>query len=415
MSVRRVIHGQLTLDAKKPIYTSQGFLQVPADIARTGIQIYRRADGTERREWRPASEVFHPDSLASFENAPVTYVPKSPNNHPPAAVTAGNARDFTSGLVTGPVKQNGTLVSTQLTIMNEDAIKAALDGTASGISNGYGCDLDITPGVVPEGERDAGQHYDGVQRNIRGNHVAQVHPSIARAGFEARMHLDANDNAVSEAAHTPQEGTMKLMIAGVEVDIPDTHASLVAQLLTKERADAEAKLAAVTKLKTDADGVLTAVRAELATANTKIQAESARADAATEKATKAEKARTDAEDPKALQSKIDARVKLETDAKSVLGADVSLVGKTDAEVKQAVVVKAHPDLKLDGKPPEYIAARYDLAIEDAAKRDPLAPARAALEGKTDAENKDATPDFTTARAEMVKANADMAKPAAAKK
>lgn len=413
MSVRRVIHGQLTLDAKKPIYTSQGFLQVPADIARTGIQIYRRADGTERREWRPAAEVFHPDSLASFRSAPVTYVPKSPNNHPPAAVTAGNARDYASGLVTGDVKQNGHLVSTQLTIMNEDAIKAALDGTASGISNGYGCDLDMTPGVVPEGERDAGQHYDGVQRNIRGNHVAQVHPSIARAGFEARLHLDANDNAVSEAAHTPQEGTMKIKIRAVEQEVTDT----VAQLIEGERADAAVLLAAQTKLTTDAAAATTAALAEATAAKKLVDTEKARADAATDKAAKAEKARTDAEDPKALQAKILARVELETQARKVLGDDAKLADKTDAEVRVLVVQKAAPEQKLDGKSADYIQARFDGIIEEQAKRDPLAGARAALDDKTkkDAENKVSEPDFVSARAEMVKRNAEMATPATAKK
>lgn len=414
MSVRRLILGQLTLDAKKPIYTPQGFLQAPADIARTGIQIYRRADGTERREWRPASEVFHPDSLASFQNAPVTYVPKSPNNHPPDAVTSSNARVYASGLVTGDVKQNGTLVSTVLTIMHEDAIKAALDGTASGISNGYGCDLDMTPGVVPEGERDAGQHYDGVQRNIRGNHVAQVHPSIARAGFEARMHLDANDNAVSEAAHTPQEGTMKIRIAGVEQDVTDT----VGQLIEKERADAAALLAAETKLKTDAVGATAAVNVQLAEAKTKVETEKARADANAEKLTKAEKARTDAEDPKALQAKITARVDLETKARAILGDDAKLSDKTDAEVKLAVVAKAHPDLKLDGKDPQYIAARFDLAVETAEDAHPMDPVRRAALARKDAEDEDedredAEPDVDAARKQMLKDRRDASKPAKA--
>src|SRR5574342_952483 len=51
--------------------TQQGFLRVDAAIARVGVLLYHNPDGSERRELRPADEVFDPLSLGSFAHAPV--------------------------------------------------------------------------------------------------------------------------------------------------------------------------------------------------------------------------------------------------------------------------------------------------------------------------------------------------------
>lgn len=406
--VQRLALGQLTLDSKRA-RTTQGFLVCDAAIARTGIQTYTQPDGSQRREYRPPEEVFSKDAIESFHNAPITYTPDTPNMHPPGAVTADNADEYTVGLAGKELQQDGhLLVARAVVITHKDAIAAAENGSASGVSCGYTCRLDFTPGKTPDGET-----YDAVQREIRGNHIAMVHPSIARAGAEARFRLDSNDNAVHEAAHPPKEGTVKIRIAGVETDIPD----IAAQLLEKERADAAAQLVAERKLKTDAEAATAAALKEAKDSKALVEAEKARADAAAEKAVKAEKARTDAEDPKALQAKIAARVELETKARAILGADAKLADKTDAEVKLAVVAKAHPDLKLDGKAPEYIAARFDMAVEAEDERHPMEPVRRALT-RTDAdepedkdEHEDGEMTVDEARAQMLKDRKNASKPA----
>jgi len=57
VSVMRYDTTVLRLDGKR---TPQGFLRADAVIARTGVQLYRRGDGTTQREYRPPETVFEP-------------------------------------------------------------------------------------------------------------------------------------------------------------------------------------------------------------------------------------------------------------------------------------------------------------------------------------------------------------------
>ena len=58
-----------------------GFLVDRPIVSRIGLQIYQTPNG-ERREFRPASEVFKADSLQSFSGKPVTlgHVTVTPEN-----------------------------------------------------------------------------------------------------------------------------------------------------------------------------------------------------------------------------------------------------------------------------------------------------------------------------------------------
>src|SRR5688572_26050918 len=70
----------IRLDRAKPKRWEKlksGFLRAPAYLTRVGVFEYELPDGTKRAEYRPAEEVFHPDSLASFEMLPVVV------EHPP--------------------------------------------------------------------------------------------------------------------------------------------------------------------------------------------------------------------------------------------------------------------------------------------------------------------------------------------
>ncbi|MCP4051067.1 MAG: DUF2213 domain-containing protein [bacterium] len=67
----------LKLDSLEEIERSpEGFLRLPAKVTRTGIFIYRKADGSLVKELRPSDEVFNADSLTSLLGKPLT------NNHP---------------------------------------------------------------------------------------------------------------------------------------------------------------------------------------------------------------------------------------------------------------------------------------------------------------------------------------------
>lgn len=71
-----------------------------------------------------------------------------------------------------------------------------------------------------------------------------------------------------------------------------------------------------------------------------------------------------------VKQRVAGRVKLETDARRILGAGAKLDGMSDDEIRKAVVLKIQPTAKLDGVSRDYLAARYDAAIEAPAPRVP---------------------------------------------
>lgn len=398
MSVRRYDTGlALRVDAKNR--TPQGFLRCDATIARTGVQAYQQPDGTIRREYRPPEEVFKADALASFELAPMTLL------HPPEKVTAENAQKYTVGVIAERPRQDQSLVRTSALVMHADAIRAALSGEAAELSCGYECDLEDTPGEF-EGER-----YDAVQRNIRGNHVALVPKGRAgpavRLKMDGGLRLDANDAVQVDLPANSKEGSLmavKIRIDGVECEVSETAAQLVAKQDAKHLEDAKAAKARID-----------ALEAESRAAKAETEKLKARADAAEEATKKAEAARKDAEDPAKLSSRIAARVALETAARK-LAPDVKLDGLTDDDVRKAVVAKVHPEVRVDEKSAEYIAARFDVALERLDTQDPIARARAAAvttpkAGEAGAEQK---MDAESARAAMIAENQKRWQAAAAK-
>lgn len=164
--------------------TNQGYLRAPATITRTGVFDYRQPGGTVRRELRLPDEVFNPKTLASFGLAPLT------NGHPPVMLNARNTARYQVGSVVEP-KQDGDHVAAYVQVTDADAIEAAEAGRRQ-LSCGYTCALEAKPGVtqgipgIPDG-----LHFDAIQRNIRGNHVALV--DKARAGATVQLRLDGAD------------------------------------------------------------------------------------------------------------------------------------------------------------------------------------------------------------------------------
>lgn len=144
-------------------------------ISRSGIQEYMRADGSIQREYRPPEEVFSDESIRSFELAPVTL------DHPVSGQVTPDSSHVVVGCVDGVLTQDADHLRTRLCVFDQYALDAIERGVQE-LSCGYDCELDMTPGVTPDG-----QAYDAVQRNIRGNHVAIV--ERGRAGT-ARLRAD---------------------------------------------------------------------------------------------------------------------------------------------------------------------------------------------------------------------------------
>lgn len=368
-TVRRFDRVALKADDKR---TPQGFLRVDARIARTGIQLYRNADGTTRREYRPPAEVFNADALASFSLLPLTL------NHPPEAVTAENVGIYEVGTIGETVKQDGKFVATTVVVKKADAIKAVLAGTQE-LSCGYECDLDFTPGEAD------GQKYDAIQRNVRGNHVAIV--PQGRAGPEVRMKLDSTDAvAVDDLAAPNQEApTMtKIKVDGVDCEVSET----VAALFKREQTKADETTKA------------------LATATKEVETQKARADVAEAAKVSADKARTDAEAPARIEALVAERVALIATATKAIGQDFKADGKTPVAIKREVLAKTAPGLKLDGKSDDYVSAAFESATAMLAERNPAEAARTAAGTETApaTQNDAAEFDETAAREKMKAAN-----------
>ena len=302
---------------------ANGTVVAEAHLTRTGVFKYANKDGTVRSEYRPDSEVFKPESLDSFKLVPVT------DDHPPEMLTAANARQYSVGSTGETIRRDENHVIGSVAVYDARTISKMAAGKLQ-VSCGYECDLDETPGTAPDGT-----HYDAVQRNIRGNHLAIVQRGRADS---ARIRMDAAFMA-DEHAPSAHHRTDEVM------DLTQALAALATaqEKLGAEKARADAAIATSTATKVELDK-LTAHHDEL-----KLKFDAA------------DKARKDAVD--AGPTLIRARVALETKAAPILGKDFKMDGLDDRAIQLAVIkAVSKVDVGAD-KSNDYVTARFDAAIE----------------------------------------------------
>jgi uncharacterized protein len=357
--------------------TPQGYVRVDGRLTRVGILEYQRADGSIQRELRPESEVFKTDSLASLDGCPVTDL------HPSVMLDVTNTQALARGHVRA-VKRDGHFVSAELTVQTAELINKIDAGERAEISCGYACEYDPTPGVWQ------GQRYDGVQRNIEYNHVAIGPRAWGRAGAEVALRLDAadaptpvlvsrfDDSEVSpdNSGETParishKDSRTMLKINGVEIKLDAAEAKLVQDELDARAARADAAEKKCEQLQASAG----ASSVELS----------------------ALKTRCDAAEAQVAQVK---RTELEAQVRPVLGSEFKCDGKSDVELKSAVVAKMLPELRLDSADATFVHGAFGAAMTlhaKAAGEMKQAAKEAAPGTRTDSEKND--PD--KARAEMI--------------
>ncbi|WP_419607666.1 DUF2213 domain-containing protein [Thiolapillus sp.] len=156
-------------------YTDQnGALRLKGRAARTGILVYRMADGSERREYVPPETLFNADSMEVMTGIPLTL------NHPAAGVSPDNYNEVVAGAVVATDAQ-GEYLGVDVTVNARDAIDAVKSGTSQ-LSCGY-----FVTTMDMDGQID-GERYDAIQIARKYNHLAVV--DYGRAGPECSLNLD---------------------------------------------------------------------------------------------------------------------------------------------------------------------------------------------------------------------------------
>ncbi|MHC2797178.1 hypothetical protein ACVINZ_006190 [Mesorhizobium jarvisii] len=323
--------------------TADGYLVATARAVRTGIQLYTGHEVGKPgqdvvRVYRAADQVFAPDSLQSFSHAPITV------DHPEEGVSAENWKALSVGEVSTAAKQDGQWVILPLILKDAAAIKSVMDGKRE-LSAGYTCDLDFTPGVTADGEP-----YDAQQRSIKINHLALV--DRARAGSKARIGDGVGPWGAAPISTTDKETiTMSDALRTVVVDgLSVTTTDQGAQAISKLLKDLESSAAKLVDAETKHQAALAAKDADLAKAHAERDAANA-------------KVLSDAD----LDKRVAARADLITKAKAI-AKDVKTDGLSDSAIRKAAVTAALGDAAVRDKADAYIDARFDILVEDAAKK-----------------------------------------------
>jgi len=342
--------------------TIEGYLKGDAIVTNVGVFEYRHPDGTVIRELRPPEEVFDSASLNSLKMIPLT------NNHPTELVNVDNIDQYGIGSTGTAVNNDSYAVAIPLTITKKDAIQDVMNGKRA-LSCGYTAEVEMTQGVW------MGINYDGIQRNIKYNHVALV--DKGRAGDLSKIKMDSKDAILSRVICTgksiqlkedsqlkgdsqtkintnTQEVTMrKIILDDVEYQADE---AVIAELKSAKKLalDSGAKLDI---LKSDSEKVQTTLQADLDVTKTKL-------DEAIQKIEQWENS------PKLDEAEINKAVKARFDllahakkAEVELKEDMSTV-----EIKTAVINKLVPSLNLDGKDELYIGVAFDSALATIPKK-----------------------------------------------
>lgn len=306
------------------IITDEGFLRVPGHVSRTGIQEYLGSElgfNHDRimRVYRPPSEVFDSESLASFAGSDVTI------EHPAELVNSVNYKSTSAGTVTTAVK-DGDFVRCDLIVKDQKAIDAILAGKVE-LSVGYTATYKDKAGVTPNGEP-----YDLMQTCIRVNHVALV--DNARAGPEAKIF----DSSPTTTGATKMAVNI-VLDSGRSIDVADAaNAQLVA--------DAFDRLAKRTK---DAE-------------EEREKMEAAK-DAAEEELEEEKKKSSDS----AIQARVKAIAETATAAKRIAGKSFACDSVDVTTIQRAALAAKFPKRAWADKSAVYVQAAFDAECEKEAE------------------------------------------------
>lgn len=413
---------------KPPQKRADGSVRYDATLSRVGVFEYRLPDGQVRREYRPPEEVGRADSLESLELAPVVDGhPPKPGLARKVAVGAVGSVKFDGAHVTGSIviyddALNGRIARGDIRELSP-GYSVVLDESPGVSPEGEAYDV-IQRDIIYEHEAVVPRGRQGSTVTVHADEADgwRADAAIAVTGWGAvtvsvvssTMSQDALERAVKDAVgKTPgltirtdkadgvtvepgwadSRGRAHVQVSTREMSQDDLISKLTAGLasadaavgpadmggdITTDRADAanqkdplamtleelQKKLATAIADTAAATARADAAEAKLATATARADKAEGERDAAIDRAAKADQARADA--AAAAPAQVRARIRLEDTAAKVLGAEFKVDGVSDVEIQRAVIAKVTGKPLPEGKSPEYVAARYDAALEDAA-------------------------------------------------
>lgn len=310
------------MELSSRVITPEGYLIADVVLCRTGIQEYHSSElegvqGEPRiiRVYRPASEVFAPEAVASFRLKPFC------NGHGDM-INTGNIKRYQVGTIGESLAQDGDRLVGKVVITDQATINEIQRGKTQ-VSCGYDADYDWTAGLTPDGIE-----YEAVQRNIRGNHLALVEEG--RCGCQCVI----------------KDGSIKLENENEVKDMPpEAPTDIGAQIAT---------LTAMVQALTEMVGKMTS--AEMPAGEVPAEGEM------TGEVITPDMAEIKADDPEAATT--DGLLKVYDDAKSLVGAGVKITGSNAKQIKAAALKLKYPSASFDGKSYAYLSARFDAALAE---------------------------------------------------
>lgn len=295
-------------------FTDSGQLIVPCAFARTGTQVYTAAQLGLKDKDQDERITVHRKEEAVFDSVSMNSFRSVPVTigHPKEDVSAENASALQKGFLEGLPSRDEDKLKGTLVITDAEAIEVIDSGVVE-LSAGYKCDLYLD---------EAG---DICQTNIRANHIAIV--PKGRAGAACR--IADEDSMPDKKVNTDVELKDALEAAGVKLT------------------DAEAELATTKTKLTDALALVATTSAKLDAVEVKL------ADAA-----------------KDLDNKVVELADTLISAKS-LADDIDYAGKSVPDIKRLAVSKLL-GVDLADKCDAYVAARFDVLLEDSELETPMA-------------------------------------------
>lgn len=323
---------------------STGFLHAKdVPIARVGVFPYRTVNDDVVMEAKLPTELLSDSTVESANSKPIT------DGHPSQLVTADNSKELMKGFTAENAHVDGDMVKVDMTITDANLIKEIGNGKEE-LSIGFKTE------VVPVQGEYQGVHYDSVQKNIQINHVAVV--DRGRAGHSVRITGDSAEMVIKDKGESME--TTKVMLDGANVTVALADADQVAKSntdlasLKKQLADAQAKVKDLQAQIEEAQG-----KADKAD-KLKKQADEAQAKAdAADKQIAELQGKLKSYEGDGLDKMIEAKLALEKDAKPFLGDSYDFKGKSDKDIKIAVIKAIDDGFDAKDKSSDYINAFFD--------------------------------------------------------